>query len=346
MIRAENDMVDVLVVSQPEVARLLDMGECMDAMAEALAALARGDARVPLRQVLALPDGRGALAAMPAWLGTTGAVGLKAITVFPGNHGSELDAHQGAVLLFESERGRLVAIVDATAITAIRTAAVSGVATRTLAREDARTLGLLGTGVQASTHLEAMLRARPFATVRVWSRDPARVAAFVSRAADRFPEVDVRPARAAREAVEGADVVCTATAAREPVLRGEWLSPGCHVNAVGASVSTARELDGAAVARGRLFVEARDSAEAEAGDYVLARLEGSIGDGHIQGELGEVLAGLVGGRRTAEEITIFKSVGLAVEDVAAASLVHGRALAEGAGRRVAMGGAREEGEGR
>src|SRR6185503_17633856 len=160
--------MQVLIVNQSEVARLLPMAACMDAMAEALRSVSRGESVLPLRQMLMLPDKAGIFAAMPAYLGSPAAVGLKAITVFPGNHGTELDSHQGAVLLFETKRGSLVAIMDASSITGIRTAAVSGVATRALAREDARALALLGTGVQAATHLEAMMLVRPFRSVRVW----------------------------------------------------------------------------------------------------------------------------------------------------------------------------------
>lgn len=332
----------VLVVSQAEVRRRLPMGECMELMVQVLSALARGEALLPLRQVLLMPGGAGAFASMPAWLGDPPAVGLKVLTVFPGNHGTELDSHQGAVLLFETERGCLVSIQDASAITAIRTAAVSGVATRALAREDATRLALLGTGVQAATHLEAMLQARPIDHLRVWSRDPAHEKRFVEQARARY-DFPVLAALDAREAVHDADIVCTVTASREPVLQGEWLREGCHVNAVGASLRTARELDTQAVVRSRLFVDRRESALNEAGDFLIPRQEGAVTDGHIQGELGEVLIGAVPGRRSSEEMTLFKSLGLAVEDVAAAHRIHANALAAGAGTWVELGGARDGG---
>jgi ornithine cyclodeaminase/alanine dehydrogenase-like protein (mu-crystallin family) len=334
--------MQVLVVDQPTVRRLLPMEECIAVMSEALSALARGQALLPLRQVLMLPGGQGAFAAMPAHLGSPPALGIKVISVFPGNHGTELDSHQGAVLLFETERGRLLAIMDASSITAIRTAAVSGVATRALARPDSATLGLLGTGVQALTHLEAMARVRPLRRVRVWSRDPAHVERFVDRARARHPFA-VEPASSARAAVEEADIVCTVTSSREPVVEGAWLRPGTHVNAVGASLRTARELDGRAVAAARVFVDRRESAASEAGDLLIARAEGAIGDDHVAGEVGEVLIGRVPGRRSSAEITLFKSLGLAVEDVAAAHHIHGRARATGAGTWVELGGGREDG---
>jgi ornithine cyclodeaminase/alanine dehydrogenase-like protein (mu-crystallin family) len=331
--------MDVLIVNQREVAQLLPMAECMAVMEDALRALAEGDARLPLRTIVRLPDGRSAFGAMPAYLGRPAAMGLKVVTVFPGNEGTRYDSHIGAVLLFDVEHGRLLAVMDASAVTAIRTAAVSGVATRLLAREDASTLALLGSGVQAMTHLESMRIARPIERVRVWSRSPGRAAWFAARAAKRFG-VDVEVAGSVQGAVEGADVVCTVTSAREPVLRGEWLAPGAHVNAVGSSQPTARELDSEAVRRARLYVDRRESTVNEAGDYLVPRSEGVIGDDHIVGEIGELLLGRVPGRRSADEVTLFKSLGLAIEDVAAAHHVHARAVATGAGTRVELGGER------
>lgn len=330
----------VLLVSQGEIARLLPMEGCMEAMAEALATLGRGEALLPLRQVLPLPGGAGLFGVMPAYLAAPRAVGVKAITVFPGNHGTELDSHQGAVLLFECERGRLLAVMDASSITAIRTAAVSGVATRLLAREDAAELAILGTGVQARTHLEAMRIARPIRRARVFGRNPDRARAFAERAR-KHHGIEVEPASSAREAVSGADIVCTVTSSPEPVLAGDWLAPGAHVNAVGACLPKARELDTAAVVRSRLFVDRRESALNEAGDFRIPKAEGAIGDDHIAAELGEVLLGRKPGRRSPDEITLFKSLGLAVEDVAAAHLVHRNAVRTGEGTWVELGGARD-----
>jgi ornithine cyclodeaminase len=331
--------MDVLIVNQREVAALLPMGECMDVMADALRALAEGDAVLPLRTIVRLPDGRSAFGAMPAYLGRPASMGLKVVTVFPGNEGTRYDSHIGAVLLFDVEHGRLLAIMDASTVTAIRTAAVSGLATRLLAREDASTLALIGSGVQAMTHLEAVRLARPITRVRVWSRSAERAARFAARASARFG-VEVEAAPSARDAVDGADVVCTVTSAREPVVQGEWLSPGTHVNAVGSSQPTARELDSDAVRRARLYVDRRESTLAEAGDFLVPKREGAIGDDHIVGELGEVLLGRAPGRRSADEVTLFKSLGLAIEDVAAAHHVHARAVAAGAGTRVELGGER------
>ncbi len=329
----------VLLINQSEVPQLLPMRECMVVMAEALKTLARGEALLPLRPVLWLPEKVGALGMMPAYLGDLNAMGLKVVSVFPGNHGTEYDSHQGAVLLFEAEHGRLLAIIDASEITAIRTAAVTGVATKLLAREDAGDLALLGAGVQARTHLEAMLLARTIGRVRVWSRDPDHARQFAERESKRHG-IKVEPAATAKDGVTGADLICTTTAAREPVLMGEWLSEGAHVNAVGSSVPFTRELDTAAVARARLFVDRRESTLNEAGDFLFPKKEGAIGDDHIRGEIGEILLGKVKGRESASEITLFKSLGLAVEDLASAHHIYQKALERGMGTSVELGGSR------
>jgi len=331
----------VLVVNQAEVARLLPMGECIAAMEEALKALARGEALLPLRQVVMLPNNLGALAAMPAYAETLKAIGVKVITVFPGNRGTDYDSHQGAVLLFEAGHGSLKAIVDASEVTAIRTAAVSGVATRLLAQPEAGDLAILGSGVQARTHLEAMLIVRPLKRIRVWSPTPEHAKTFAERESKRHG-VEIQPMGSARGAVKEAGIVCTTTSSREPVLKGEWLAPGAHVNAVGASVKTARELDTAAVQKARLFVDRRESALNESGDFLIPKAERAIGDDHIRGEIGEVLLGKVPGRETRSEITLFKSLGLAVEDLASVHLIYTKAVEQKLGTWVELGGARHE----
>ena len=335
---------ETLIIDQARVVTLLTMRQCMDVMSETLTALAAGRTMQPLRTVMMLPQSRNAFAVMPALVRNTSnrssALGVKVITVFPGNDETRLDSHQGAVLLFDEDDGRLLAIIDASAITAIRTAAVSGVATRLLARADAGDLAILGSGVQAATHLEAMLEARPIRRIRVWSRTLERTRAFAERAARRHGIV-IEACAAARDAVDGADIICTTTAARSPVLLGEWIAAGAHINAVGASLPSARELATAAVAMARLFVDRRESALAEAGDFLIPRAEGAIDDSHILAELGDVLTGAARGRESAREVTLFKSLGLAVEDLAAARFLHDRALAEGGAERIALGGLRD-----
>jgi ornithine cyclodeaminase len=331
----------VLIVNQAEVAQLLPMRECIEAMAEALRATARGEVLLPLRQVTILPDNLGALASMPAFAGSMGGIGIKVITVFPGNHGSAFDSHQGAVLYFDAEHGSLRAIVDASEVTAIRTAAVSAVATRALAREDAGDLAILGSGVQARTHLEAMLLVRTIRRVRVWSLTSEHRDAFAARESRRLG-VEIEPVASAQSTVTGADLICTVTGARQPVLRGKWLAAGAHVNAVGSSVRTSRELDTDAVCRARLFVDRRESALNEAGDFLIPKAEGAVGDDHIVAELGDVLTGKAAGRVTADEITVFKSLGLAVEDLAAVRLISDAARARELGTWVELGGGRHE----
>jgi ornithine cyclodeaminase len=266
---------------------------------------------------------------MPGYLGHAG-LGLKAITIVPGNAGTSHDSHQGVVLLFETVHGAPIAILDASSITEIRTAAVSGVATRALAREDASDLAILGSGVQARSHLRAMRAVRKVARVRVWSRSKESAAAFARRESEAH-DVRIEVCESAREAVEGADLVCTTTAAREPVLSGSWLSAGAHVNAVGACFADARELDTNAVARSRVFVDRLESAENEAGDLLIPMKEGAIDASHIAGELGDVLLGRVPGRRSREETTVFKSLGIAAWDIACARYLHDRAITEGKG---------------
>ncbi len=335
-------MSGVLILTERDIPSLLPMRECIDVMAEALAALARGNVTMPLRTIVWLPERGGLLASMPVALEPDGVAAFKLLTVFPENRAVGIESHQGAVLLFELEHGRLLSVMDATSITAIRTAAVSGVATRLLAREDAGDLAILGSGTQAGTHLEAMRAVRPIRRVRVWSRSADNARRFAERAS-AGGGMQVEPCATAEEAVAGADIICTTTASREPVLNGDWLSPGAHVNAVGAVGAAARELDTQAIRRSRLVVDRRESAEHEAGEFVIARAEGAIGDDHIVGELGELVLGAVAGRTSAEEITVFRSLGLAVEDLAAAQVIHRRALERGVGVAVDLGGGSDAG---
>ena len=324
--------MNVLVLSYDDVTRLLTMDACIEVMADALRTTSRGGAVLPLRSVVWMPDRTGMIGLMPGFLEAPISLGLKVVSIFPGNHGTGFDSHQGVVMLFDTRHGSPKAILDASSITAIRTAAVSGVATRALAREDAGDLALLGSGVQAATHLAAMRAVRKLRRVRVWSRNLANAQRFAEKA-----PIAVEVAATVRDAVDGADLICTTTAAREPVLEGAWLAPGAHINAVGACFAVSRELDTAAVVRSRLIVDRKESTLAESGDFLLARAEGAIGDDHIAGELGAVLLGEVVGRRSNDEITLFKSLGIAIEDLAAAHYVYSQAVARGGGVSVPLG---------
>jgi ornithine cyclodeaminase/alanine dehydrogenase-like protein (mu-crystallin family) len=329
--------MDVLIADQKQVTALLPMDEAIAVMRRALGLLDGGDVLLPLRSMLALPDGDRVMGLMPSYLGGIDALGVKVIAAFPANFGSEYDTHQGVVLVFDTERGLLRAIVDATSITAIRTAAVSGVATDLLARSDAGDLAIIGAGTQAHTHLQAMRCVRPVRRVRVFSVPEGSAEAFAERE-ERLTGLPIEVAASAQEAVRGADLICTVTTATEPVLRGAWLAPGAHINAVGAYTPTTRELDTEAVARARLYVDRREAALSEAGEFLLARAEGAVDDGHIVGEIGEVLVGKVAGRGSPGEITLFKSLGIAIEDLAAARYVYDKAQEKGVGTWVEIGG--------
>jgi ornithine cyclodeaminase/alanine dehydrogenase-like protein (mu-crystallin family) len=323
---------ELLVVGHDDIKRLLPMEECIELMASVLADLARGDVWQPLRFVVRPPEEPSLMGLMPSHRSAAEpAYGLKVVCIFPGNPERGLDAHQGGVLLFDGATGELRALLDASAVTEIRTAAVSGVATRLLAHEDARELAILGSGVQARSHLEAMSKVRPFEQARVFSRRAEHAQAFAAEAGAPFP---VEAVESAEEAVRGADVVVTATSSAEPIVQRDWLKPGAHVNAVGSSIPTARELDADTVAAAALFADARESMVNEGGDYLFAVREAGIGPDHIRAELGEVLTGSGQGRLADDELTVFKSLGLAAEDLAAAEYVYTRAQAAGAGATV------------
>jgi alanine dehydrogenase len=317
------------------------MNECVDVMDNLFRTLAAGDAVLPLRQAVWQPNRKGLFGVMPAYLGSPKAIGGKFITVFNGNLDTKFESHQGAVLLFETEHGQLLAIVDATTITNIRTAAASGAATRALAKKDAKDLAILGSGTQAATHMAALRAVRPIERVRVWSRNGDHARRFAE--AEGKGGVSVEPVSRVEQAVSGADIICTTTASTEPILMGKWLSPGAHVNAVGASLPGFRELDSDAVIMGSLFTDRRESLYNEADDFRIPLKEGKIKEDHLKGEIGEVLIGKVPGRTNDREITIFKSLGIAVEDLASAHYVYTRAQERGLGTWVDFSGERELG---
>jgi ornithine cyclodeaminase/alanine dehydrogenase-like protein (mu-crystallin family) len=327
----------VLIANQEQVTELLSMKECIPAMEDALRMLTRGDAVLPLRTRMLLPDGRNIMGLMPSCLGGLHAAAVKVITIFPANLGTEYDSHQGVVLLFDTQRGLLRAIVDGTAVTAIRTAAVSAVATRALARLDAHDLAIIGAGTQGRTHLEAMLAVRDIRRVRLFSLIEEEARRFAARESQRHG-IDVEVEDSAEAAVRGADIICTVTTSTEPVVLGRWVAPGSHINAVGAFSPDSRELDTELVAKARLYADRREAMLAESGDFLIPRAEGVIGDEHILGEIGEVLEGEAPGRTAPEQITIFKSLGIAVEDLAAAHLVLSKARQTGKGTWIEMGG--------
>jgi ornithine cyclodeaminase len=326
----------VLLLSQEDVYAALSPEDCERAMTEVLVARARGEAFEPLRSVMVAPGAPGFMGLMPAWRGgEPGVFALKAICVIPSNPGRGLDAHQGTVTLFDGETGVPTAIINASAVTEIRTAAVTASATRILARRDARVLAILGAGVQGRAHLRAFDGLRDWTEIRVYAPTAEHARALASTGVSGG--VGVAAAATAEEAVRGADVVVVATNSREPVLEHGWLATGAHVNAVGASSPATREIDVATVAAGRLFCDSRESVRNEAGEFILAVSEEAIpGEDHIQAELGEVLAGLHPGRRDEAELTLFRSLGIGVEDLAAAELIVTNARRLGLGTEVEL----------
>jgi ornithine cyclodeaminase/alanine dehydrogenase-like protein (mu-crystallin family) len=321
--------MSLLVLSEDDVRRLLDMESCVEAMSDVLASLARGELFQPLRSIARPPDASGLLGLMPAYRGGDDpAYALKEIVVTPDNPNARgLDAHQGAVLLHDGESGELVAVLNASPVTAIRTAAVSAVATRALARADAKRVAIIGAGVQARAHVDAIRAVLDDPEIRIYARRAEAAETLAS-------ELGALPSPSPDAALFGAEVVCTTTSSRDPVLEHRWLAPGAHINAVGSSIPTARELDSETMRKASLFVDRRESTLNEAGDYLIPAAEGLIGPDHITAELGEVLAGLASGRTDEEELTVFKSLGIAVEDLASADLVVRKAREQGVGTEV------------
>jgi len=340
----------LLVLSAADVHELLGYGDCVAAMREALAGLAGGQAYQPLRAIIAPPAAPGLIGLMPSYLsaqrdepaeagagaaarGEAGAYGLKALTITPGNPAAGRDAHQGLVLVSDGRTGEPLAVLNASAVTEIRTAAVSVLATDVLGAPGAADLAVIGTGVQARSHILAFSQTRELRRIRVAGRSPERAREFAGALGPQGG-VPVTPCALARDAVIGADIIVTATSSAEPVLDRAWISDGAHLNAVGACLPHTRELDTATVAAGALFADSEESLVSEAGDYRLAA-DGLPAD-HFRGELGRVLTGEVPGRASAAEITIFESLGLAVEDLAAGLAAYRRAAATGAGQWVSF----------
>jgi len=295
-----------MILDEDAVRALLRMDELIPAMANALADLSRGKVVQPMRVMMPVGDHGGFLGLMPAY---GGALGAKLVTFYPSNEG--VPTHHALVLLFRPETGEPLVTMDGRLITEMRTAAVSAVATKLLARPEAAVLAILGSGVQARSHLEALRLVRAFREIRVWS--PRNARAFAR-------QLGVHAADSAAEAVRGADVVVVATTSRVPVLFGQWLSPGTHINAVGAPRPTWRELDDEILRTARIYVESREAATRESGDIIAA--------GRVDAEIGEVVTGAMRGRESAGELTLFKSVGVAVEDVVTADLVYRKARAQ------------------
>ena len=317
-----------LWLSESDVHAALSMAELIDAMQTALAAFSAGDVTQPVRTAFEVGP-RSFFAVMPACDPGSNLMGAKLVSVMPGNVANGLPSHQAIIALFDSTTGEVLAITDGRFITEARTAAVSAVSARHLARRDAHVLAIIGTGVQARSHLEALPLVREFREIRAWSPNRVNVQTFVADAA-----CDVRAMGTAEEAVRGADVVVLATSAVEPGLRDEWIAPGTHVIAVGACRPTQREMEGTLLRRAKLVVDSHAAALVESGDVLLAIGEGYLTAERIHAELGEIAGGRKPGRISREEITVFKSLGLAIEDVVSAGLAYRRAVAVGLGTTI------------
>jgi ornithine cyclodeaminase/alanine dehydrogenase-like protein (mu-crystallin family) len=310
------------------------MTECVELMSDALGSLARGEVFQPLRTIVRPPDARGLLGLMPAYRhGEQGAFGMKAICVFPGNPALGKDAHQGLVMLFSQETGEPLALMNASQITAIRTAAVSAVATRLLARPEASVLGIIGAGVQARTHLVALSLVRSISRARVACRNKEHAVQLVREMREHV-SFSIEAVNSNEAAARGADIIVTATSAHEPVIKRDWIGDGAHINAIGTHSPQSREIDTATMAAARIFVDRRESALNEAGDYLLAAKEGAVTPESIVAEIGEVVIQTRKGRASSSEITLFKSLGLAIEDVVCAEYLYRKAQAEDVGTWV------------
>jgi ornithine cyclodeaminase/alanine dehydrogenase-like protein (mu-crystallin family) len=322
-----------LLLSESDVRQVLPMGDLIDAMQVALEEFSARRVEQPLRTVLDVGPQHAFFGVMPAFIPATGALGTKLVTVFGSNASVGLPSHLATIVLLDSSTGQLRAFMDGRYITEARTAAVSAVSSRLLARRGASKLAIIGSGVQARSHLEAMTHVHRLNEIRVWSPNADHLRAFID---DMQPAMStaIRAASSADEAVKDAEVVVLVSAAREPVVRSEWIADGTHLCAVGACRPDQREMDSALVSRARLFVDSRTAAVVEAGDIVIPIREGTIRPAHIAGELGELVAGRIVGRESKAQVTLFKSLGMAVEDVAAAHLAFNRATERGLGREL------------
>jgi ornithine cyclodeaminase len=316
--------MSVLQIDAGEVRERLSMPACIEAMARAMRAVSGGRFDAPLRRIS--PLGHGYFFLMPGAMTGGPVFGAKLLSLIPANAARGLPAAQGFMALFDHDSGAPLALVDAASITYLRTAATSALATRALAREDARSHGILGAGMLAAEHLEAISAVRAIEVTRVWARDPARAAAFAERAAR---ETGLEVEACGPEEAAACDIVTTVTGADTPVLRGRWLSPGSHLNLVGAHQPDHREADSDAVCSAKIYVDSLEGALNEAGDILVPISEGRLDREAIRGEIGQVLEGEVEGRQGQAEITLFKSLGHVAQDIYAAEWVYREALASG-----------------
>lgn len=322
------------ILNRENVKGLLPMDECINVIDHAMRATSSGKGVIPSRTAIKIPGLQNAiLGYMPGYLEQPKCFGAKLITVCPSNKHNGLQSHAGVIVLFEPEYGQPQAVIHAGEVTAIRTAAASAVATRALARKDAGDLTIIGTGEQARQHLVAMCEIRRITHVRIWGRSDHKARQFAMQYSSQY-DIPVEAVEDIEGAVKSADIVCTTTSSHEPILHGRWLAPGMHLNLVGASLANQAEVDVETVRRSRFYVDYRPAATEQAGEYLNAVAANAVGTEHIIGEIGEVLQGKVKGRVSADEITLYKSLGVATQDLAAALHVYRKAVAQEIGQQV------------
>ncbi len=306
--------MDPLFINKEKIASLLPMEECIEVMEKMFRSLTAGECLQPLRNIMRLPDGSGVLGMMPGHAAKLEVMGIKVISVFHANKEAGFPSHQGIVMLFDAKNGQPLMLFDALEITAIRTAAASAVATKLLSRENSATLAIIGSGEQAQRHIEAMLLVRNIKHINLWSRNENNAKHLVNELSAEY-NIPIHIKKNVQQAVAHADIICTVTASKESVVMGDWIVPGTHINAVGSSTALTRELDTTAIVRSKLFTDRYESLFNEAGDFLIPKKEGAVTDEHVKGEIGEVLSGTKKGRENDKEITVFKSLGIAAEDI-------------------------------
>ncbi len=325
----------MIVLSNKEVGELLSMQQAIEVVSGAMIEVSKGETTLPLRSIM--PVGEGAnMGMMPGAMKDPSCFGIKLISLYPQNPKFGFSSHQGAMIMFEAEHGAAIGMMNADMLTATRTAAASGVATRVLARENSSKLAIIGYGEQAGVHLDAMIAVRPIASVVISGRSAESAEKFAALSARRYPQLDISFKASVQEAVKDADIICTVTAADEPLLFGAWIAPGTHLNVVGSSIPSKREIDTDLVVSASLFVDYRPATMAQVGEFMLAIEEGRVSADHIRAEIGEVLAGAATGRGSNDEITLYRSLGVAAQDLACAHYVLEQAKERGLGTAVSL----------
>ncbi len=325
----------MIILSSDDVLNLLKISDAIEVVSAAMVEVSNGHATMPLRSIMPLGDGN-FMGMMPGAMREPNCFGIKLVSLFPENPKSGFSSHQGAVILFEAKYGAAIAMMNADLLTAIRTAAASGVATRLLAREDSSKLTIIGTGEQAQHHLDAMIAVRPITDVVIAGRNLEKAQRFVESAQQKYSEIFFSATTDFEASVQSADIICTVTATDDPILFGAWVKPGTHLNVVGSSIPSKREIDSELLIRSRLFVDYRTSTLAQAGEVIIAMEKGEIDADHIVAEIGEVISASTPGRLSSDEITLYRSLGVVAQDLATASFIVEQAKVQGIGTKVSL----------